>query len=144
MHHHQSLCVCTRRGRGLCITSHNFDPVHLGQLRVLPELHLLEHEGPHIVTEAVGVQLVRLKVELGLDPGGEGGVDGLVELDEDPECEGGAEHLQLQELVQALLQRVAQRGVAVQLVRHLGYRSCAASEPATHFLSTSLRQTSIF
>ena len=42
-----------------------------------------------------------LEVELGLDPGGKGVVYGLVELNEHSEGEGGAEHLQLHQLIQA-------------------------------------------
>lgn len=88
------------------------------QLSIFPKLHLLQHEGPHVVTEPVGVQFVRLEVELGLDSCGKGVLDALVKLDEDPEGKGGGEHLELEELVQTLLQSVAQRGVAVDLVRH--------------------------
>ena len=44
------------------------------------------------------------------DTRSQGVVDGLVELDEDSEREGGAEHLQLHQLVQTLLQGVACRG----------------------------------
>ena len=51
-----------------------------------------------------------LEVQLGLDPGGQGVVDGLVELDENPESQGRAEHLELHQLVQTLLQGVAWGG----------------------------------
>ena len=54
-------------------------------------------------------------MELGLDPHGQGVLDTFVELDEDTEGEGRGQHLQLEELIQTLLQRVAQRGVTVDL-----------------------------
>ena len=59
-----------------------------------------------------------LKVEFGFDPSVQGGVDRFVELDENPESQGRAEHLVLHQLVQALLEGVAQGRVPVQLVRH--------------------------
>jgi len=110
----------TRRSRRLGVTGNYLDSVHLGEVRVLTELHLLQHESPDVVAEPVGVQLVRLEVEFGLDPGVQSGVDRLVELDENPEGQGRAEHLVLHQLVQALLEGVAQGRVPVQLVRHVG------------------------
>jgi len=110
----------TRRSRRLGVTGNYLDSVHLGEVRVLTELHLLQHESPDVVAEPVGVQLVRLEVEFGLDPGVQSGVDRLVELDENPEGQGRAEHLVLHQLVQALLEGVAQGRVPVQLVRHGG------------------------
>ena len=59
-----------------------------------------------------------LKVEFCFDPSVQGGVDRFVELDENPESQGRAEHLVLHQLVQALLEGVAQGGVPVQLVGH--------------------------
>ena len=35
-------------------------PAYLGEVRVLTELNLLQHESPDVVAEPVGVQLVRL------------------------------------------------------------------------------------
>ena len=40
-------------------------PAYLGEVRVLTELHLLQHESPDVVAEPVGVQLVRLTGEDG-------------------------------------------------------------------------------
>ena len=57
-------------------------------------------------------------MQLSLDPHGQGVLDTFVELDEDTEGEGRGQHLQLEELIQTLLQRVAQGGVAVDLIRH--------------------------
>ena len=64
------------------------------------------------------MRLTDLEVKLGFDPSVEGGVDRFVELDENPESQGRAEHLVLHQLVQALLEGVAQGGVPVQLVGH--------------------------
>jgi len=103
---------------GLGIAGHDLDSVHLGEVRVLTEFHLLQHEGPDVVTKAVRVEFIGFEVEFSFDPGVQCGVDGLVELYQHPEGEGRAEHLVLHQLVQTLLQGVAQGGVPVQLVRH--------------------------
>ena len=40
----------------LSVTSNNFNLVDLHEIRHLPELHVVEDERPHVVTEPVGVQ----------------------------------------------------------------------------------------
>jgi len=112
--------IGARGSGGLCVTGNYLDSVHLGEVGILTELDLLQHESPDVVAEPVGVQFVSLEVEFSFDPGVESGVDGFVELDENPEGQGRAEHLVLHQLVQTLLQGVAQGGVPVQLVRHGG------------------------
>jgi len=114
----QLFSIRTGRTRGLGVTGNYLDSVHLGEVGILAELHLLQHESPDVVAETVGVQFVGLKVEFSFDPGVESGVDGFVELDENPESQGRAEHLVLHQLVQTLLEGVAQSGVPVQLVGH--------------------------
>ena len=55
-------------------------------------------------------------------------VDGLVELQQDLQCERGREELQLHQLVESLLEGVAEGGVAVQLVGHSLLLSTAKSK----------------
>jgi len=76
------LVVSASGHRGLCVTSNYFHSVNLSKLTVLTKLNLLEHESPHVVAKPIGVQLLSLKVELGLDPGGKSVVDRLVKLDQ--------------------------------------------------------------
>jgi len=85
---------------------------------MLTKFDIPEHEGPDVVAEAVGVELLGPEVELGLDLAGQARVDGPVELEQHPEGQGRAEHLHLHQLVQGFLKRMTQRGVSVQLVRH--------------------------
>ena len=91
---------------------------HLCQLRVLSKLHFLQHECPDIVAESVSVELVRLEVELVLDPGGQSVVDGLVKLNEDPQGQGWTQHLKLHQLIQTLLKRGSKGRVSVELIWH--------------------------
>ena len=54
-----SLSSCWNRGLG--VTRDYLNTVNLGKLGVLSELNLLQHEGPHVVAEAVGVQFLGLQ-----------------------------------------------------------------------------------
>lgn len=44
------ICICT-----LSITGHDFHFVNLNDLLHLTEFNLIQHESPHIVTEAISV-----------------------------------------------------------------------------------------
>lgn len=48
------------------VTRHNFHFVNFRNLLHLPELDIVQHERPHIVTESVRVQFASLKSESGL------------------------------------------------------------------------------
>jgi hypothetical protein len=48
----------------------------------LTELHIVQHQSPHIVAKTVGVQFGGLECDAGLDTLGERGIDRLVELEQ--------------------------------------------------------------
>lgn len=55
----------------------------------LAELHIVQHQSPDIVAEAVGVQFAGLESDPGLDPLVEGIVNALVELQQHFESQIG-------------------------------------------------------
>ena len=62
------LCLSSGGYRRLGVTSNYLHTVNLGKLGVLSELNLLQHEGPHVVTEPVRVQLFSLKLLIIAEP----------------------------------------------------------------------------
>jgi len=80
----------------LAVAGHDLDLVHLDELVDLAELHIVEHEGPDIIAEAVCVQFSSLEGYAGLDPLVEGIVDALVELQQHLESQSGCDLTVLQ------------------------------------------------
>lgn len=75
----------------LSVAGHNLDPVGLCEFHHLPELHIVQHQCPDIVTEAVRVQLGRLECDPALDTVRQGCVDGLIELQQDLHGQTGSD-----------------------------------------------------
>lgn len=103
-------------GLTLSVTRHDLHLVHLHQVRHLPELHVVQHKRPDVITEPVGVQrTLRTQTGSALTPAfaakppsrthpkvdpvpdsvGERRVDGFVELEQDLERQLGGDLLGL-------------------------------------------------
>lgn len=74
----------------LAITGHNLDSVRFGEFHHFPELHIVQHQRPDIVTEPVRVQFGRFECDPGLDTIREGCINRLVELQQDFQSKAGS------------------------------------------------------
>ena len=106
---------------GVCIACHNLDPVNWAldwPLRVA-EVHILHHEGPHIVTEAVGAQLLGLEGHFVPGPLRQGLVDAFVECGHHSGSQLLRNYSVGHHVVQRILQCLPNRGRPVHLICHL-------------------------